>query len=323
MEGSHQHPTHFALLQREEGQTSSSVEEMEGPLQDVQRQPNSQSSRSQVAPRWTLTEMLVLVREKWAIEYEIQRSPSAIHVNGASDKWNIISNRCTTSQVLRTAGQCRKKWESLWSDYKKIKDWEVHHRTEPYWNLSHQAKKQHKLPFYLERELFDAMDAHLGKTPNTCVEATFDSMDAGADCLFAAEDDSQDEIIEMQDPTPSGSGPESLDSTRQKKRRRSPADEDDMEHIIASALRENSQSIQVILREATQAHIRSSQLEREMYWRGVEMNRQLQLETSELDRELRRKQSQDLVEVLGGLVNAMNNLVDAMQNKKSQHLNTP
>lgn len=60
-----------------------------------------------------------------------------------------------------------------------------------------------------------------------------------------------------------------------------------------------------------------------MYWKGIEVNKQVQLQTSELDRELKRKQGQDLIDVLGGLVNAVNRLVDTIQNKSSQQLNGP
>lgn len=67
----------------------------------------------------------------------------------------------------------------------------------------------------------------------------------------------------------------------------------------------------------------SSQLDRDMYWKGIEVNKQVQLQTSELDRELKRKQGQDLIDVLGGLVNAVNRLVDTIQNKSSQQLNGP
>lgn len=322
MEGTHHHPSHLAQVQEEEGHTSSSVEEAEMPLQNFPQLVTSESTRSHVTPMWTVNEMLVLVREKWAAEHEILCSTCSIQSSGDSDKWHIVSNRCKTSKVLRTASQCRKKWEALFSEYKKIKNWVFRCQTQPYRNMSHNAKKQHKLPFYMEQELFDAMDAHLGKRPSRSPEAMFDSMDVGTDDLFTSEDDLQDDMSEMQYLTLSGNCPERLDSTGRKKRGRSPATKDDIEHGIATAIRQNSKSIQAILHEATQARIRSTQLEREIYWRGVEMNRELELQIGGLDRELRRKQSEDLVEVLGGLVNAINHLVDAMQTNGPQQTNT-
>lgn len=119
-----------------------------------------------------------------------------------------------------------------------------------------------------------------------------------------------------------GSGNEPLDSTVRHKRRRCSI-EDDREHDIISVLRENCQNIQAVIRETTQAQMCSSQLDRDMYWKGIEVNKQVQLQTSELDRELKRKQGQDLIDVLGGLVNAVNRLVDTIQNKSSQQLNGP
>jgi len=322
MEGSHHYVSHFAQTQQEEGQPASSIEELDPPLQEAARLSSSHSTRLQVAPRWTLTEMLVLVREKWAVENELQLSPSKSQFTGVSDKWSIISNRCAASHVQRTAGQCRKKWELLISDYKKIKEWERQCGVESYWSLSHSAKREHKLPFYLERELFDVMDANLDKTPTACPDATFDSMDVAADSLFTANDDSQDDMVKMQDPTASGSGNEPLDSTIRHKRRRC-SSEDERDHGIISVLRENCQNIQAVIRETTQAQMCSSQLDRDMYWKGIEVNKQVQLQTSELDRELRRKQGQDLIDVLGGLVKAVNRLVDTIQNKSSRQLNGP
>lgn len=310
-----------AEVQEEEGHTLSSVEEAETPLQNIPQLITSQSTRSHVTPRWTLNEMLVLVREKWAAENEILCS-TCIQSNGGSDKWHNVSNRCKTSQISRTASQCRKKWESLFSNYKKIKDWDFHRHTQPYRNTSPNAKKQHKLPFYMEQELFDAMDANLGKRPTRSLEPMFDNMNVGAVDFFTSEDDLQDDMFEMQYLALSGSSPEPLDSTGRKKRGRSPATEDDIEHGIATAIRQNSKGIQAILLEATQARIRSSQLEREIYWRGVKMNRELELQIPELDRELRRKQSEDLVVVLGELVSAINHLVNAMQTNRPQQVNT-
>ncbi|KAH9305366.1 hypothetical protein KI387_009770, partial [Taxus chinensis] len=202
MERYHHHPCCDAKTQEEEGKISSLVEETKMPFRDAPQLLYSQSAHSQVAPRWTQTEMLVLVREKWIVENEIIHSTSKIQNDGVvSNMWKLVSTRCKSSKVERTADQCRKKWESLLSDCKKIKDWEFQFQAQSYWNMSHNAKKQHKIPSYMERQLFDAMDAYLSKVPIRSSQDTFDSLDTEANGLIAIEHDFQDDILEVQVPT--------------------------------------------------------------------------------------------------------------------------
>ncbi|KAL9439768.1 hypothetical protein AB3S75_018609 [Citrus x aurantiifolia] len=71
-------------------------------------------TRSQVGPDWSSKESLILVNEIAAVEADCLKALSSYQ------KWKIISETCTALDVPRTANQCRRKWDSLLDEYKKI-----------------------------------------------------------------------------------------------------------------------------------------------------------------------------------------------------------
>ncbi|KAD3641731.1 hypothetical protein E3N88_30955 [Mikania micrantha] len=72
-------------------------------------------TRSKAAPDWTVEESLTLVNEVAAIEADCRGTLSSFQ------KWKIIVDNCNALDVYRNLNQCRRKWDSLLSDYKKIK----------------------------------------------------------------------------------------------------------------------------------------------------------------------------------------------------------
>ncbi|XP_071695672.1 uncharacterized protein [Rutidosis leptorrhynchoides] len=72
-------------------------------------------TRSKAAPDWTVEESLILVNEIAAIEADCGGTLSSFQ------KWKIIVQNCNVLDVNRNLNQCRRKWDSLLSDYKKIK----------------------------------------------------------------------------------------------------------------------------------------------------------------------------------------------------------
>ncbi|KAL8247319.1 hypothetical protein R6Q59_008535 [Mikania micrantha] len=72
-------------------------------------------TRSKVAPDWTVEESLILVNEVSAVEADCG------HTLASFQKWKIIVENCNALGVNRNLNQCRRKWDSLLSDYKKIK----------------------------------------------------------------------------------------------------------------------------------------------------------------------------------------------------------
>ncbi|KAJ0666514.1 putative transcription factor MYB family [Helianthus annuus] len=76
---------------------------------------SSLHTRSKAAPDWTVEESLILVNEVTAIEVDCRDTLSSFQ------KWKIIVENCNALGVNRNLNHCRRKWDSLLSDYKKIK----------------------------------------------------------------------------------------------------------------------------------------------------------------------------------------------------------
>ncbi|XP_071730481.1 uncharacterized protein [Rutidosis leptorrhynchoides] len=72
-------------------------------------------TRSKFAPDWTVQESLILVNEVSAVESDCRDTLASFQ------KWKIIVENCNALGVNRNLNQCRRKWDSLLSDFKKIK----------------------------------------------------------------------------------------------------------------------------------------------------------------------------------------------------------
>ncbi|CAN8229824.1 unnamed protein product [Cochlearia groenlandica] len=113
-------------------------------------------TRSQVAPDWTVKDCLILVNEIAAVESDCSNALSSFQ------KWTMISDNCKALDVHRTLNQCRRKWDSLVSDYNKIKQWESRDGGSvgsSYWSLRSEKRKKLNLPGDIGEELFEAINA--------------------------------------------------------------------------------------------------------------------------------------------------------------------
>lgn len=72
---------------------------------------DNRRTRSQAAPEWTVTELLILVNEIATVEadWSVQLS--------SYQQWEIISENCAVMDVDRSLAQCRRKWQSLLAEY--------------------------------------------------------------------------------------------------------------------------------------------------------------------------------------------------------------
>ncbi|KAL0798237.1 hypothetical protein Bca101_053411 [Brassica carinata] len=115
----------------------------------------SRRTRSQVAPDWTLEDSLILVNEIAAVESDCSNALSSFQ------KWTMISDNCNALDVHRTFNQCRRKWDSLLSDYSQINQWESKERGSgrSYWSMSSEKRRKLNLPGNVDNELFQAIDA--------------------------------------------------------------------------------------------------------------------------------------------------------------------
>uniref|UniRef100_A0A1J3DTL6 Myb-like domain-containing protein n=1 Tax=Noccaea caerulescens TaxID=107243 RepID=A0A1J3DTL6_NOCCA len=112
----------------------------------------SRRTRSQVAPDWTVKDCMILVNEIAAVEADCSNALSSFQ------KWTMISANCNALDVHRTLNQCRRKWDSLVSDYNQIKQWEQGSGLS-YRSLSTEKRKKLNLPGNIDNELLEAINA--------------------------------------------------------------------------------------------------------------------------------------------------------------------
>ncbi|KAF3446481.1 hypothetical protein FNV43_RR11660 [Rhamnella rubrinervis] len=136
-----------ALLISSISDLTSSTVKMESPLVT-----GSRRTRSQVAPDWSATDMLILVNEIAAVEADCSTALSTYQ------KWKIIAETCTALGVARNSYQCRRKWDALLLGYNQIKQWELQSRGASYWSLDSHRKNEFGLPENFDNELFTAID---------------------------------------------------------------------------------------------------------------------------------------------------------------------
>ncbi|GLJ09431.1 hypothetical protein SUGI_0109660 [Cryptomeria japonica] len=107
-------------------------------------------------PRWTRHEILVLIEGKRVEECKGRRSRATDSC--PESKWAAISSYCKQHGVSREPVQCRKRWTTLWRDYKRIRDWDSQHPDRVFWSLRSDAKREFKLPAFFDRELYDVLE---------------------------------------------------------------------------------------------------------------------------------------------------------------------
>lgn len=132
----------------------------------------SRFTRSQVVPDWTVKEMLVLVNEVAAINADSLKTLSTYQ------RWKMISDNCMALDVIRSSNLCRRKWESMLAEYKKINDWESRSGAGSYWCLESERKKEYGLPAFFDRELFGSIYDFL-KAQETRPDSDMDSESEG------------------------------------------------------------------------------------------------------------------------------------------------
>lgn len=142
--------------------------------------------------RWTKHESLILVAAK---SKELDRSldSSAKGVDASDVKWVTIFQYCKDLGVERDASQCRKRWHSLYKDYKKIKDYEKL-RGGSYWRMSAEQRREQKLASSFEHEVFDVLEDYCKKLPAVSTKATPEAAAVGKEEAGAGTGAGADEV---------------------------------------------------------------------------------------------------------------------------------
>ncbi|KAL4587108.1 hypothetical protein LXL04_011758 [Taraxacum kok-saghyz] len=75
-------------------------------------------------------------------------------------KWSSVSSYCKRHGVNRGPVQCRKRWSNLAGDFKKIKEWEsqIKDEAESFWLMRNDLRRERKLPGFFDREVYDILD---------------------------------------------------------------------------------------------------------------------------------------------------------------------
>lgn len=113
-------------------------------------------------PNWEKWETIVLVKSYQRQTDEFNAATSKGRMATSEQKWDRISSMCAKEGVVRDAEQCRKRWQDLSKNYKKIKDWEGAVEEESYWVMPSSIRKDKNLPCGFDREVYDCMDSFIG-----------------------------------------------------------------------------------------------------------------------------------------------------------------
>ncbi|GAA0162109.1 DNA-binding transcription factor [Lithospermum erythrorhizon] len=132
-----------------------------------QRQPplsgGDEGGKAQRLPRWTRSEILVLIQGKKVAETRVRRGRTASLEFGSGQiepKWATVSSYCKKHGVNRGPVQCRKRWSNLAGDFKKIKEYEstLREESESFWVMRNDLRREKRLPGFFDKEVYDILD---------------------------------------------------------------------------------------------------------------------------------------------------------------------
>lgn len=113
-------------------------------------------------PNWEKQETIILVKAYQRQMDEFMTATSKGRMAASEQKWDRISSLCAKEGVSRDAEQCRKRWQDLSKNYKRIKEWEGAAEAPSFWFMSSSNRKDKNLPGNFDREIYDCMDIFMG-----------------------------------------------------------------------------------------------------------------------------------------------------------------
>ncbi|KAH7287763.1 hypothetical protein KP509_32G073200 [Ceratopteris richardii] len=113
--------------------------------------------------QWTQDEMIVLFDAKKVQAERAESGPRKLR-SSTTGKWEEIAESCKTLGVLKSAPQCREKWEALWPAFRMIFDWESKssEKKSSYWTMREEERVQGGFPATFDREVYNAMSTRFG-----------------------------------------------------------------------------------------------------------------------------------------------------------------
>ena len=133
------------------------------------------ADKGQRGLRWTKHETLTLVTAK---QNELEKSLESTSrgIDAVDVKWVTIFHDCKEAGVERDASQCRKRWHSLYKEYRKIKEYEAMQGLKSYWMLNPEQRRENKLASGFEHDVFEALDNYSRILPAAAPRVTIDAI---------------------------------------------------------------------------------------------------------------------------------------------------
>ncbi|KAL0297406.1 UNVERIFIED_CONTAM: hypothetical protein Sradi_6792700 [Sesamum radiatum] len=140
----------------------------------------SHRTRSKAAPDWTVEESLVLVNEINAVESEWGATLPSFQ------KWQQIVENCNALDVNRNLNQCKRKWDALLVEYRRVK---------------HDAAADGSFPFELFKAIDSCVSARVKRNVGGGVEAEEDEdEDEDEDEEATAAEEQEEQVVMETDP---------------------------------------------------------------------------------------------------------------------------
>ncbi|CAM6118501.1 unnamed protein product [Calypogeia fissa] len=111
--------------------------------------------------RWATRELLVLIAAK---RYQAEQStldPSRERMRTAEARWKEVEDICRKDGVNKKWEQCKKRWERLFTDFKKVYDYQkqIPAGHDGYFEMTRKERKDKRLPSLFADEWYQAMEA--------------------------------------------------------------------------------------------------------------------------------------------------------------------
>ncbi|CAM6088520.1 unnamed protein product [Calypogeia fissa] len=165
--------------------------------------------------RWKTSDLLVLIAAK---RFEAERATFGKlrdKLRLAEHRWKEVEEFCGREGVHRKAGQCKKRWEKLMTDFKKVYDYQkqISSGQLGYFEQNSDERKKRKLPLSFLHEWYEAMVVWVPnhRTTNLDPDHIMDNIGEGNIPNLGARQESQltanldeEEITRVSDGSPIG-----------------------------------------------------------------------------------------------------------------------
>jgi hypothetical protein len=130
--------------------------------------------------RWKSSDLLVLIAAKKAEFDRLSSYKTRDKSKSAGLRWKEVEGFCRRNGVNRKAGQCRKRWEKLMTDFKKVYDYQkkIPEGQAGYFEMTSDEWKMRKLPLNFLQEWYKAMEEWIPSSrsshpdPNQIMDST-------------------------------------------------------------------------------------------------------------------------------------------------------